>query len=484
MADIIFSPEGPLSIRIDTNNIQYYKDIEKLLKAKHPNYMWMPAYKSGGWDGCISFFNKPSRSFPYGLLPEVLKFTKEIWGHLEIKVDSRVKELFYNSNTYNIEYDLKFYPYWYQKEAIETILKFKKGIIRSVTASGKSLIVSYISKILYDNGLSDKQIIIVPSLQLVGQFYDDMIDYGIDASLLGRVGAKWKEFDNPITISTWQSLQRRKSLMKDYTTVIIDEVHAAKGQQLRDILKHAVNAEFRMGTTGTLPDDKLSDFYVKSYIGGTLKEYTAEQLGKENYIAKCNMISTVLHYSDKPKGNYHEVRDEVFTHPFRLNAIEDIIKYVDGTVLVLVEKVEKEGQFLLEHLEKLPSMKDKEVVFLSGSDKMEERDKWKENAKISNKLVLIVTYGIFQQGINIPNLKYVILATPSKAKIRVLQSIGRSLRKHEVKDKDGAFIFDLCDNTKYLDKHTRIRHKHYDNEGFNIIDREFYEGDEFKWELW
>jgi len=453
---------GNLGIKIKTLDREYLSNVKEYFTEYVEGYVHMQKYKSGQWNGKICLLN--NNILPYGLLTDLLKYHKKTCPERNIIVDKKILNLFRN-DPLDIVYDLKFQPYDYQQDCIESALKFKCGIIVSATASGKSLMISYILKNLIDNNKIKKPIIVVPTTGLVEQFYDDILDYGVDENLVGRVYSKCKEstFEKPITISTWQTLQNKKQIMSNYDCVIVDEVHGVRGYQLRDILKQSVNAEFRLGFTGTMPDNDLETLNVKSYLGPTLRTYTAGWLMDHGYIAKCTVNVFDLIYSDEYNGKYNDVKDAIFVNPFRLNLIKNITQDVDGNILLLVGKVEKEGKVLKEYLDR--HIEGKEVIFLWGDTDLEIREKWRKECENRKNLVIIATYGIFQMGINIPSLRYLLFASPFKSKIRVLQSIGRALRKHMDK-KNGAIIYDLIDHVKYLQNHGDKRVRYYNSEGF------------------
>jgi superfamily II DNA or RNA helicase len=255
--------------------------------------------------------------------------------------------------------------------------------------------------------------------------------------------------------------------------LIISNCHATKAHQLKKILVKSVRAKYRLGFTGTMHSSILDNWNTKSYLGPILKEYPSGLLADKGFISKCNVNILNLEYmGEKIEGTYDEVKDIVFTNKFRTNIINNLVNKLDHNVLLLVGKVEKEGDYLLENLST-----NKELVFLSGRDSVDEREKWRNKMKDRKDIALIATYGIFQQGINIPNLKYIILASPFKSKIRVLQSIGRALRNHADKE-NGAYIFDLHDHTTFFEKHGNIRYRYYDSEKFKINEYLFEEANE------
>jgi superfamily II DNA or RNA helicase len=465
----------PLNIQINTDNIQYLRDVRDYFSDYVEGFMHMPAFKNSGWDGKVSMMNVSKRTLPYGLLIDFIRFHKKEHPELELKIEEDALS-FFRGPDYHTTYNLKYVPHYYQDDCIKAGLHYRRGIIRSATASGKSLIISYIIKTLFENKVCKKALIIVPTISLVEQFYSDMIEYGyFKDKMLGRVYEKYKEFDKRVVISTWQTLSKNHMFLPEFDIVICDETHGAKAYEVKKILEKTTLASYRLGFTGTLPDPKVDNWNVKSYLGPVIREYGAGQLGEEGFISKANIIVIDIKYQNEYKGTYDEVKEQIFKNPFRLNVMREITNYVKGNVLFLVGMVEREGAMLKEYLEK--NSEEKEIVFLHGASKVEEREYWRKECEVRNNVVLIATYGIFQQGINIPSLKYIVLASPYKSKIRVLQSIGRGLRTHENK-KDGAYIFDIFDDCKYLYDHGIKRERHYHKEGFDVRDIVVQEGDD------
>ncbi len=470
----------PLHVKLETDNWEYLREVKEHFSHFVDGYKYMAKYKCGQWDGKISLFNSMYRTIPYGLTLELIKYHKREWGELPYNISDDVKSMFVGIKP-DYRKDLKFEPYDYQDDCISSCIRTSKGIIRSATASGKSLMISYVQKALWEKNLINKGIIIVPSVGLVTQFYDDMYDYGIDMDLVGRVGDNWKEWDRPITISTWQSLKNVPEKMTEMDSVIVDEVHGAKAQVLSELLKQSPNARWRFGFTGTMPSSMLEQYQVCSYLGPVIKEYGSVELAKLGYVAECKINMVYIDYQNNPpsKSTYNEVKDFVFHNRFRMGVIKNIIHRTNGNILLLVGKVEDEGEALKEVLAQDNNLRDYEVEFLSGRDSADDREKWRKYMDSGRNIILIATYGIFQQGINIKSLSNLILASPFKSKIRVLQSIGRTLRLHADK-KDGALIWDICDNVKHLSKHSDTRLKHYSMEGFEIVEKHLMEGNVFE----
>ena len=457
-------------IQIDTTDYTYLRQLKDYFTDHVDGYFFMPKFQSGFWNGKISLFSPTNRSLPYGLLGDWMIFHKKNFRAVPYVLEDDVKNLFKGCSLPPV-YDLSLFPYDYQEDCIKIALKYARGILRVATAAGKSLIISYIIKTLIENDITKSHLIIVPTIGLVEQFYGDMSEYGIDSNIIGRVYEKYKEFDKEIVISTWQTLSKNHDKLKRYECVVVDECHGAKAHEIATILKKCETATYRLGLTGTLPSSKLDLWNVKSYLGPILREYSSGELAERGYISKCNIKVINIEYSTDYDGAYDEVKDMVFTNEFRLSLIHKLVHDSDHNILLLVGKVEKEGDFLKRYLEG----SEKEVIFLSGRNKVEDREYWRKECMQRDNIALIATYGIFQLGINIPNLKYIILAAPFKSKIRVLQSIGRSLRVFANKA-DGAVIYDIADDVKYLDDHSTKRLRHYDLEKFGVEESTIKEG--------
>ena len=475
---------NPLRIHVDTENIDYLKGLHKTLSDYVPNYQHMPQFLQGGWDGKTSMFNKNSRSVPYGLVADVLKYHKKKFPELTLDIDPYVKQL-YRGKLLNYKFDLnpEYCPYPYQADCIDGAIRTTKGIIRSATASGKSLIIAYIMKILRDFQISERQIVVVPNKGLIKQFADDLKDYGINPNDIGTVWEKSKQFDRPYVISTWQTIgdDRFRKFINLYNTIIIDETHQAKSFTLRKILGASTRAQYRLGFTGTLHAGDLDNWNVKAYLGPVIRDYPSQLLAKWGYVAKCNVNVINIDYDDPYEerfhGRYPDVRDDVFYNPYRMDVLKTLVTEVDSTILLLVGRVELEGDILKKEFQDAGI--DKEVVFLSGKKSSdEEQEFWRKEAIKRRDLILIATYGIFQHGINIPPLKYLVMAAPFKSKIRVLQSIGRSLRKHAEKI-NGAEIFDIADICKYFNDQADKRQRIYGSERFTVREIVIKEGDQF-----
>lgn len=465
-----------ITLKIDTDDVDYLEMMQTEFTRSVKGFMFMPQYRSGMWNGKVCMIDKFRGTFPYGILMDYIRIHRNMFPREPLTIAPEVKEIFKGPNI-DIKYNLKLKPRDYQKDCIEAALHHTKGIIRSATASGKSLVIAYIIKNLFDAGIIQKCIIIVPTTALIAQFIQDLIDYGFNNKKLGMVFAERKQWNRDITISTWQSLSRNHKKLNMYDCIIVDETHQSKSVEIKKILQKAKNAKYRLGFTGTMHSDELNNWNTKAYLGPIIREYPSGLLAEQGYISKAVIRMMNIEYRDKWAGDYHELRDSIFQNDFRLRLIKSLVNDLNHNVLILVDKVEKEGDFLKDYLKDV----NKEVIFLSGKDKVAVREKWRQECMKRKDIALIATYGIFQMGVNIPNLQNIILASPFKAKIRVLQSIGRALRKH-VDKSEGAQIFDIHDHIKFFEKYGDIRLRHYDSEGFEVHEYVYHEGTEISFE--
>jgi superfamily II DNA or RNA helicase len=467
----------PLNITIHTEDIAYMRQLREYFTAYTEGYMFTPKFKAGFWNGKICMVNAVKKSLPYGLLSDFVRFHKKCFPNIELTFDKGVSELFHGP-ALNIKYDLSLKPRDYQQECVEIMLKHSKGIVRAATASGKSLIIAYVIKNLIDNKITKRHLIIVPTIMLVTQFFNDLIDYGFDKKLLGKAWQKEKQFDKTIVISTWQTMSRNHGKLADYDCVVFDECHLNKAHEVKKIAEKCTNAVYRLGFTGTLNDvNKLDMWNVKSYIGPVLKDYSSGELADRGYISKCNIKVINLEYESEYEGDYNTVKDQIFINPFRLGVLENIVRKINGNVLLLVGKIEKEGKVLEEYFREKFAGTDREIVFIYGATPVEERESWRVECEKRKNIILIASYGVMQLGVNIPSLKYIVLASPFKSKIRTLQSIGRALRQH-VEKTDGAYVYDIADECKYLHIHGVKRLRYYHSEKFNVEEQVIKEGEE------
>lgn len=468
-----------MHLQFNTKNYDFLKALDEKFAVYADNYRFQPKYKAGVWDGKVHFFVKDGRYLPFGLFTDVLRFIKEHFPEEELVIDEKLIEYFNQSKSVTFKWNLCYQPYEYQEDCIRTAVARKKGIIQVGTGGGKSLIISYLYTTLRDNKLSKKFLIIVPSIGLISQFKSDMLEYGIPEEEIGCVWADEKDWDKPVIVSTWQSLMNYTDKLIEFDAVVCDECHITKkSMEVKKLLQLCTSAKYKFGFTGTVPSSEIENLNVRSYLGPVLRHYSVKYLTDKGFLSKCIVKSFTVKYKKKIKtkinvvderGNHEtklkpfsDIRAEVFAHKTRLKLIANIIKDAgDKTVLVLVNLREKEGEVLKEYLERSGLHSNRTVKFINGSTKLNDRESVRLEANSDEGLTLITTYPIFQAGVNIPRLQHVILASPSESEVRVIQTIGRSLRKHSSKE-EGAFIYDIVDDCyKNFLEHSRTREQYY-----------------------
>ena len=467
-----------LNLYVDCEDREILLTIKEYFSEYSSGYLFSPKYRAGFWDGKIYLFSIYDKILPYGLLTEFLSCYKKNFPKVHLSIDTDVKE-FLKQDDFFDNIGLEQCEPWeyrpYQDNCIRKALKYKKCILRAATSAGKSYIIAGIIKNLLHYKKISNAMIIVPTTSLVEQFYKDILDYGFFKEDLGRVYSKYKEWNKKIVISTWQSLQNCASNVERFDCVIVDEVHGARATAIRDILKHS-SAEYRIGCTGTMPEARLEILNVKSFLGPIVIEVPASELAELGYIADSKILMYHIKYKGKFSKDYNTAKDEIFQNSFRLNIICNILNSIKKTALLLVGKVETEGKFLKEYLIQHNVCDKDNIVFISGSMDTSDREIWRQKI-IQNpdcKYIVIATYGVFSTGINVPNLGHLIFAAPYKSKIRILQSIGRILRKHT--SKTGAIVYDLVDhNNSWFNKYGDIRLRFYDREKFEVVEKELKE---------
>ena len=373
----------------------------------------------------------------------------------------------------------------YQDKAVRAALKYHKGILLSCTSSGKSLMIYNIIRCLRKQEMKHI-LLIVPNIMLVDQMYDDFESYGYDnldddVERLG--GGHEATFDKPVLISTWQSLQNKDSeFFEKYNAVFVDEVHGVKANVMSKLMKWCCNAYYKIGTTGTLPNDKCDLLQIREVVGDVIFELKSKELIDKGVLTKIKIANIIAKYpSDfvlKNKGrSYPEEVKMVEEYQDRNKVLEYILEHTDKkhNVLVLMNHL-KHVQLIREWLnEKYP---DKKVSVITGAVSGEERSDIRKGIEEEDGTILLATFATCSTGINMPKLHDIILYSNSKSKIKVLQSIGRGLRKHVTKNQIVLFdiIDDLSYKTKtgrvvenYLIKHWKERMTYYKDQQFETI---------------
>jgi len=430
-----------------------------------PGYQYQPLYKSGIWDGKIRLFDRRFSTLPFGLVSYITKFANDRQYQLAIDESVLLTTNFSVSEAEDYSRTLKLpvTPYPHQIEAFAKSIRYKRALILSPTSSGKSLLIYLIVRFLQQN--HRKGVIVVPTTSLVEQLYKDFESYGWNSSqYVHRLYAgKEKTTKHFITISTWQSLYLMKpEYLAQFDFVIGDEAHQFKAKSLTQIMNGLVNADVRIGTTGTLDGTKTHKLVLEGHFGPVFQPTTTRKLMDEGIISPLKIKALVLKYPEQfckihRKADYKVEYDAVISHPARTKFIRNLALSIPGNTLILFQLVEKHGEKLYKDIS--THSKDHQVFYVHGGVETEDRERIRGIVEESSNSIIIASYGTFSTGINIKNLHNVIFAAPSKARIRNLQSIGRGLRKAQ--GKDHATLFDIVDDLK-VGSYTNFLLKHFE----------------------
>ena len=437
-----------------------------------PGYTFMPAYRMKIWDGKIRLFNIHNRVLYGGLLEYVFKFAEN--RHYKVVPDGdwwkpiKIEE---NKNFID-NLNLPLEPRDYQLNAFHHALSYKKSLLVSPTASGKSLIIYLLVR-----ALNVKTLIIVPTTSLVSQLYADFQEYGWDsAKYCHQVYAgQDKVSDKKVVISTWQSIYKLgRKLFEPYKLVIGDEAHGFKSKSLTAIMTKCVNAEYRIGTTGTLDGTQTHKLVLEGLFGKIYKVTTTKKLIDRKQLASFRIAIIVLKYPDEVCEQFRKIKyvDElefIVGHEKRNKYIRNLVLSLDGNTLLLFRLVKKHGRILYNMIKEEADV-NRKTFFVYGGTETDTREQIRAIAETEQDAIIVASYGVYSTGINIRNLHNIIFASPSKSRIRNLQSIGRGLRLSD--NNAETVLYDITDDMRwknrknYAYRHHEDRMKIYDEEKF------------------
>ena len=428
-------------------------EISEYFTFDVPGAKFTPAYRNKVWDGKIRLFNTMSKQVYGGLLPHIEDFCKERGYQLEYETEQDFTpenfsvveaEEFIQS----IKLPEKYKPRDYQLDAFVYSIRNRRALLLSPTASGKSLIIYLLTR--YYNG---RTLIIVPTTALVHQLASDFSDYGIDSSTTIRTSSDRVDstIHNPITITTWQSIYKLpKDYFKDFDVVIGDEAHHFKAKSLTAILTKMINTKYRFGFTGTLDGTQTHKLVLEGLFGKVRQVTTTAKLIEQQHISNLLIKCVVLKYPDHIKqqiqrGTYQQEIDFLCQYTPRNKFITNLALSLKGNTLMLFNYIDKHGKILYDMVQQ--KQPDRKIFFVHGGVEGEDRDAIREVVEQEQDAIVVASYGTFSTGINIRNLHSVIFCSPSKSRIRNLQSIGRGLRRSETKTE--AVLFDIADNMQW-----------------------------------
>ncbi len=468
-----------VNVKLEGLDLATRRTLEKKLKFFMSYAYHVPAYKLGRWDGCVSFFSIGGSTF-LNLLDRLLPVVQDEGYDIEIEDRRHHKDFTFEKVTENSFSNVtwpKGHPVEgdpivlrdYQVDVINQFLDTPQCLQEIATGAGKTLITAVLSQRVEHIGRS---IVIVPNKDLVTQTEADYINLGLD---VGVYFGDRKEIGKEHTICTWQSLNVMEKRFRDgesdmsiaefaqdVVCVMVDEVHQAKADVLKKLLTGPfANVPIRWGLTGTIPKEEHEQVALQASLGTVVNNLSASELQDKGVLANCEV--NILQLIDlKEYPNYQSELTYLVTDKQRLDYMATMIDKLseNGNTLVLVDRI-KAGNGLLERL-------GDNAVFVSGSMKSKDRkDEYDDVADAQGKII-IATYGVAAVGINIPRIFNLVLIEPGKSFVRVIQSIGRGIRKAQ--DKDYVDIWDITSTAKFSKRHLTQRKKFYKeaNYPFNI----------------
>ena len=451
-----------VNIKLENLPLDARKKLAATFKYEKPGARYQPAYKLGRWDGTVSLFGLGGNGY-LSQLETILDVLGKMHIHIDEVDDQRIPhDLTFTKVTETYWADQgKVWPEGhpeegkpimlrdYQVEAINRFIENPQALQEIATGAGKTITTATLSQLCERFG---RTITIVPNKSLVEQTEEDFINVGLD---VGVYYGDRKDLNKTHTICTWQSLNILDKKSKNYddnlaltlaefldgvSTVIVDEVHMAKADVLRNLLtQNLANCAIRWGLTGTVPKDASEAECIYASIGPVIGGITAHELQEKGVLSTCHV--NVVQLLDVPEfKTYQEELKYLVTDDDRMVYLSNLIKKISltGNTLVLVNRIDT-GKFLIDEIE--------DSVFISGA------------VKTMDNKVIVATYGVAAVGINIPRIFNLVLLEPGKSFVRVIQSIGRGIRK--AKDKDFVQIWDITSTCKFAKRHLTARKKFY-----------------------
>ncbi len=368
----------------------------------------------------------------------------------------------------------------YQLKSVYSALLRYRRLILSPTGSGKSLIIYCLMRWYLKRNL--EVLIIVPTTSLVEQLYKDFQSYGFYCEgIVDQIyGGKEKYTEAPVIISTWQSIYKEdKSYFKRFDAVIGDEAHLYKAKSLTGILSKCFNAKHRVGLTGTLDGLQCNQLVLEGLFGPVERSVRTAELQKAEYLSELKINILVCKHNYIGFDTYQDEINYIIGHRKRNKIITGLARDLSDNTLILFNYIEKHGDVLWEMLNSIN--KNKKLFYIHGGVPTDEREEVRQICESSNDAIILASYGTFSTGINIKNLHNVIFASPTKSRVRNLQSIGRALRKHDSKGR--ATLYDFADDISngrfrnFTLNHLTERIRQYQDEKFNYSITEINLGD-------
>jgi len=488
MSDILIKKENEAYVKVQCEK-STAQELSDYFTFYVPGFQFVPAYRNKIWDGKIRLFDLRSNIIYHGLTNYIETFAKErnyVIDYCDPRPDITdnfpetlalkfFDEISPHSNNKKLTVDD------HQKNAFLYAMRNKRALLVSPTASGKSLII-YLLVRQFLNYHCKKGLIIVPTTSLVEQLYSDFKDYSsnngweVSENIHKIYEGRDKNTELPLIISTWQSIYKQpKEYFEQFDFVIGDEAHRFKAQSLTSILTKCINAKYRIGLTGSLDGTHTHRLVLEGLFGISQKVATTKELMDKKRLADFEIKCLVLKHPEEicekyKKSTYQQEIEYLILNEARNKFIKNLTISLKGNTLILYQYVDKHGKLLYDLICDSNNNKERKIFFISGKTEVEIREEVRSITEKENDAIIIASYGTFSTGINIRNLHNVIFASPSKSRIRNLQSIGRALRLGDNKEK--AVLYDIADDMRHGNhmnhtlKHFVERTKLYNEERF------------------
>ncbi len=482
MSDLIIVKKNEVHLTVDAQpHVQ--QELSDYFTFDVPGAKYMPQYRNRHWDGKIRLFSTATGELYVGLLDKVIAWARKANYSVEFKNNETYGTPFEENEEISLE-GVKDYmtaissfkPRDYQIEGVYDALKYNRRLIISPTGSGKSLMIYAVAR--YHVGRKRRILLVVPTTSLVEQMYKDFIDYGWDVEKYCHkvYAGRKKSTQQRVTISTWQSIYTMdKTFFAKFDVIIGDEAHQFKSKSLIGIMSKMRDTKYRYGFTGTLSGSQTHKWVLEGLFGPSYKVTQTSDLQKKGQLAKLDIRIVLLKHPAIPFDDYREEMNYIIEHEKRNLFIRNLALSLKGNTLVLFSRVEAHGEPLYNLIN---SDNDRKVFYVHGGVDSEEREEVRSIVDREADAIIVASYGTFSTGINIKNLHNVIFASPSKSRIRNLQSIGRVLRKGRGKNK--AMLYDIADDISvkgkknYTLNHLVERVKIYNEENFKYEIRTVY----------
>jgi superfamily II DNA or RNA helicase len=458
------------------------RELGEYFTFEVPGFKFMPQFRNRVWDGKIRLFSYATGKIYTGLYNYILNWCNE--NNVQVVDGTKIKDT--NIDDKKIDQFIKALKIPnidvrdYQKEAFVHAVKKNRCLLLSPTASGKSLIIYLImifNLLRLKESKQNKILIVVPTTSLVEQLFKDFKDYGYNSerNVHKIYQGHDKETNKRVIITTWQSVYNMpKKWFSDIGTVIGDEAHLFKAVSLTKIMTKLTKCKYRVGLTGTLDGTKTHKLVLEGLFGNVNKVVSTTELMEKGKLSALKIFCLVLQHGKTERDfikdkTYQEEMDFLVSNEKRNKYIRNLCLSLQGNSLCLFQYVEKHGEILKQLIEE--KAEDKKIFYVHGGVEAEEREKIRFITEKSDNAIIIASYGTFSTGINIRNLHNIVFASPSKSRIRNLQSIGRGLR---LKDNDSsATLYDISDDLTHNEKenytlaHFRERINIYNEEDFD-----------------